>query len=182
LRHIGIIGQEMALGKRTCGPEAVIMTWMEIINPMSGWKWWLTVVVLLAGCQPAPPPPAPPQASVTSDPMPLPDPTTNWALVMRAADDMGLARKDPPLPVSSPQRIARLKTFFPDMQTTATSTMHAGWTPLIVIRFHTANGKDTYVVSDYRIYRVDQGDRGDFVVLPGFADYVDQLLATAAAR
>jgi hypothetical protein len=153
---------------------------METAKMCSGWKWWLAAVVLLAGCQPSAQ--TPPPATGAPDPAQTPDPTTNWAQVLRAMDDMGLTHNDAPLTVSSPAGIAKLQSFFPDMRTTATSTMHAAWTPWIVVHFHTADGKDTFVLSDYRIYRVDDGRRGDFVVSAGFTDYVDRLFATPAGQ
>jgi hypothetical protein len=110
-----------------------------------------------------------------------PDPATNWAQVLRSMDDMGLVRNDPPLTVSGPQEIARLQAFFPEAHTMTASTMHAAWTPWIIVHFHTADGKDTFVLSDYRIYRVGDGRRGDFVLTPGFTEYVDRLFGTQTA-
>jgi hypothetical protein len=121
---------------------------------------------LLAGCQSSAPPPA--VAAGTQ--------TFTSAQLLRRLNFAGLTKNDE-MTVTSPAEIATLQGYFPDLGTKHTSTMNGTWVPWIIIRFHLSDGTETYVSSDYRIYRIDDGGSGDFVVNPGFADHVEQLMA-----
>ena len=133
----------------------------------------LLAVALLTGCRQNPPPPS---ASTAPPGAATPDPATNWVQVHRWMDDAGLTHNDHRT-ITSADQIAALKAFFPALGTTEQSTLHANLSPWIVINFHTADGTDTYISTDYRIYRIDEGGRGDFVVAPGFIDAVQRLFA-----
>jgi len=136
----------------------------------------LSGLLLLSGCHNNPSPPAP----APGVDLGTPDPRTNWALISRAYDDAGLSRQDKRT-LTAPDDIRQLKSYFPDMSTAATSNVHGAWSPLMVIQFHTADGADVYVVTDYRLYRIGDSSRGDFVVRPGFADYMQRLFIPGAA-
>jgi hypothetical protein len=142
-------------------------------NMQTSWRFiglttFLAAFALAVGCRTTPPPPVPadPNAAGATD--------ANWAQVLRRLDDSGLAHNDQRT-VHSPDDIASLKAFFPDLTTATQSSLHGGWVPWIVVHFHRADGTDTWISSDYRLYRVDDGRRGDFVLAAGFTDYLDQL-------
>jgi hypothetical protein len=131
-------------------------------------------LALLNGCH-GTAPPTDPLASAAS----TPDPKTDWVQVLRALDETGLTRNDKRT-ITTADEIARLRSFFPDLATNIPSGLHGAWSAWIVLRFHTADGADTYVSSDYRLYRVDDGARGDFVLRPGFSDEIQRLFSPNA--
>jgi hypothetical protein len=136
---------------------------METSQRIIGLTAILAAFAFAAGCHTTPPPPPDPTA-----------PNADWAQVLRRLDDSGLSHNDQRT-IHSPDEIAKLKGFFPELTTTNQSSLHGGWVPWIVVHFHRADGTETWVSSDFRIYRVDDGRRGDFVLASGFTDYVDQL-------
>jgi hypothetical protein len=148
---------------------------MESLPRVIGRTALLAVLALAAGCRTTPPsaPLGP------TDPVAAGRPDANWAQVLRWRDDSGLAHNDQRT-VSSPAELARLRRFFPDLATQSESSLHGSWPAWVVVHFHRANGTDTYVSTDYRIYRIDDGSRGDFVLAPGFIDYVYQLFTAPA--
>jgi hypothetical protein len=127
----------------------------------------LAILCASAGCQSAPPPsgPAAHQTIVSAE-------------LLRWLNYAGLTRNDQ-LTVTSPDEIAALRGYFPDLGTKDESTVKGTWTPWIIIHFHRADGSETYISSDYRIYRIDDGQSGDFVARPGFADHIEQLFANS---
>jgi hypothetical protein len=98
------------------------------------------------------------------------------AEVLRSQDEAGVSRNDQ-CTLHDQAQLAQLEGFFPDLMGTRQSTLNAQWIPWIIIRFHSQDGTVTYVNSDYRIYRVNDGLRGDFVVksTTDFADFVEHL-------
>jgi hypothetical protein len=136
----------------------------------------LSGLVLLSGCQNN----AQPAAALPGLETDTPDPKTDWAQVLRSYDDAGILRNDR-RNVTAPADIARLKSFFPELSTTNMSNLHGGWNAWIIIHFHTAAGADTYVLSDYRLYRIGDSPRGDFVVRPGLADFEQHIFLPSAA-
>ena len=101
--------------------------------------------------------------------------------VRRWLDDSGLVRNQTRL-LTAAQDVNQLKQFFPDMTTAQQSSIHGSWQPSIVIHFTNADGSETYIFSDYRIYRVDDGKRGDFVVAGDFSGYIDRLFGGPAGQ
>jgi hypothetical protein len=101
------------------------------------------------------------------------------AEIMRWKDSLGIMRNDKQV-LTDPGQLQQLEAFFPDLNNQSTSGVHGGWSPWIVVRFHRGGGKVTYVFSEYRIYRVDDSSRGDFVMAPGFEDYADKLFSQPA--
>ena len=127
-------------------------------------RLWLLAAVLLLGCQPATPATnSAPQEFVSVD-------------LLRRLDYSAVSRNDTRT-LTDPQAISRLESFFPQLETDRVSNLHADWYPWIVIQFKRADGSMTDVASDYRLYRIDDAKRGDFVAAPGFADFVEQLFA-----
>jgi len=94
--------------------------------------------------------------------------------VLRSLDEEGISRNDE-CTLTDPARLAALQAFFPEILTKKESTLHAAWIPWIVIRFRYADGTEVYVESDYRIYRMGDGKRGDFVLKDGLSDLVNGL-------
>ena len=94
--------------------------------------------------------------------------------VLRSLDEAGLSRNDE-CTLNNPSQLATLQAFFPEMLTRRESTLHAAWYPWIIVRFRSADGSETYVESDYRIYHTGDGSRGDFVVKDGLVDFVNSL-------
>jgi hypothetical protein len=128
---------------------------------LAAWAW-------TAGCHSAAPPPPGPPDPVAPGPV-----NADWAQVIRRLDDSGLPHNDQRV-ITTTGDVARLRHYFPDLDTTAESPLHGGWAAWVLIRFHSAGGLDTWVSTDYRIYRINDGHRGDFVLTPGFADDVDR--------
>jgi hypothetical protein len=139
----------------------------SVIMPAMGWmRHWLAraaVVTLLSGCQSNSPPPRPvgPGGFIS-------------AQVLRGRDDAGLPQNDA-RSITSPDELAHLESFFPDIGTRNESTLHDAVQPWIVVRFRNSAGTETYAISDYRIYKIDTGTTGDFVVAPGFINYVQRI-------
>jgi hypothetical protein len=95
--------------------------------------------------------------------------------VLRWRDEGGVVRNDLCTLTAADQLIA-LQGFFPELLTEKTSSLQSDyWYPLIIVRFHGADGSVTYVESDYRIYHVGNGQRGLFVASDGFMDFADDL-------
>lgn len=94
--------------------------------------------------------------------------------VLRDRDEGGVVRNDQ-CTLTDPGQLEALCGFFPEMNSEAESTIRGGWYPLIIVRFHTSDGSVTYVGSDYRLYRMGKGERGDFVVKGDFIDFVESL-------
>ncbi|HUB24726.1 MAG TPA: hypothetical protein VL992_04790 [Tepidisphaeraceae bacterium] len=95
--------------------------------------------------------------------------------VLRWRDEGGVVRNDL-CTVTDAGQIATLQGFFPEMLTQKVSSLQSDyWYPLIIVRFHAADGSVKYVESDYRIYHVDDGRRGLFVASDGFIDFADGL-------
>jgi hypothetical protein len=141
---------------------------MEMPRRFIGLSTILAAIVLAVGCQSTPPAPDSADASAS------PNPNADWTQVLRWRDDSNLTHNDQRT-LTAANETAALKQFFPELTTANQSSLHGDWAPWIVIHFHHANGTETFVSSDYRIYRIDEGRRGDFVLAPGFADYIDQL-------
>ena len=124
----------------------------------------ICVLCECGGCQTAAPPPSAPNAYIAAE-------------VRRRLSEDGLLRNDQ-LTVTTPDEIGTLRSFFPDMGTKHVSTIKEPWTPWIIIFFRRADGTGTYAVSDYRLYRIDEGQSGEFVVSPGFGAHIEQLFST----
>jgi hypothetical protein len=132
---------------------------------------FLSGLILLSGCDHNTPPPA---SSIPGLETNTPDPKTDWAQVLRAMDDGGLTRNDQRT-LTSLENIRELNSFFPELATKTISNVHGNWHPWLVVHLHSAAGIDTYISTDYRLYRIDDGARGDFVIREGFTDYVQRM-------
>jgi hypothetical protein len=136
---------------------------------MFRWTSALLIVGLLAGCQTA----SSSRAVRAHD-------TITSADLLRMKDYAGLVTNDQRT-ITDPKLLAKLESFFPEMDTQKTSTLLGIWVPWIVVRFNRADATNTLVSSDYRIYRMGGGERGDFVLPPGFPAFVDQIFQTPPA-
>lgn len=130
-------------------------------------KRWITVLLatlVSVGCSnSAPPAGQAPDKVVSAD-------------VLRWKDSLGIVHNDR-LVMTDPAQLAQLQAFFPDLKSQSASEVHGDWPPWVVVRLHHADGTVTYLFSEYRIYRIDDSRRGDFVLADGFADYVDKLFS-----
>ena len=104
------------------------------------------------------------------------DPAGKSVELRRWMDNLGNSHNDVRT-ITAPDELARLRSFFPEMQTNQTSDLHGPWQPLLLIRFVNNDDTQTTITTDYHLYRIGDGTRGDFIIKDGFSDEVDHLFA-----
>lgn len=78
--------------------------------------------------------------------------------------------------------IQRLLDFFPEIGSSQRGGIAASWASCIQIEFHTSNGKQFMIETDYNKWReVPARGRGDYAVPVGFRQYIRQILADYAS-
>jgi hypothetical protein len=102
------------------------------------------------------------------------DSSGRFVELFRWQDSLGLSHNDKRT-VAGADEIGRLQSYFPEMQSARTSELHGPWVPLLKLQFHSADGTDIQVFTDYHLYRIADGVRGDFIVRDGFSDEVDHI-------